>query len=764
MKKALAVFLCVALALTSLVVAMAADPKITCTVSDTDITMGETFTVTVSISDYEAIRSGAIALNFDQSALQFVEGEWLIGAGIESFDPDNLNGIFMFFPAEPHDINGDIFRFTLRALADASSAGEFNITVTPQLINGDGNNAAEGSSAIASVQISCAEHEYGDLIPEVPAKCGTAGKKAYYECSVCHKLFDETKTEVSAEQLVIPALTHVAEEGWHSDGDNHWKLCINDSCGQVIDGTTTSHSFEWVVDTPATEDAPGVRHEECTVCEYTRNENTEIPQLPHVHTGITHHEAVAANCHETGTVEYWTCSSDKCAGKYYGDADCSTELASITTPIDPDNHAGGTEVRNAVEATCSENGYTGDTYCLGCGEKIADGTVIPATGKHVDDNGEWESNDTDHWHTCGVCGTTFDKAAHEGGEANCHEKAVCEVCGSAYGELNPDNHTGGTEIRGAVEATCNADGYTGDTYCLGCGEKITTGTVIPATGKHVDDNDAWESDGTDHWHTCGVCGTTFDKAAHEGGEATCSDKAVCSVCGTEYGELDPDNHVNTEIRNAVAATEEAEGYTGDTYCLDCGKKTAEGTVVPKLDHTHEMVKTEAKAATCEEDGNIEYYTCSKCGKKYNDAAGTRELTEEEILVKASGHSYGTDWESDKENHWHACACGERTDVAAHSFGDWTIAQEATETTDGSRERECNVCGYTQTEVILATGPDEKPDENEPGGTDDSSDEDDAKVPPTGENNAVLLFLALLSVSGCGLIITATAKKKCKTNK
>ena len=177
-----------------------------------------------------------------------------------------------------------------------------------------------------------------------------------------------------------------------------------------------------------------------------------------------------------------------------------------------------------------------------------------------------------------------------------------------------------------------------------------------------------------------------------------------------------------------------------------------------------MVKTEAKAATCEEDGNIEYYTCSKCGKKYNDAAGTRELTEAEILVKATGHSYGTDWEFDKENHWHACACGDRTDVAAHSFGGWTVAQEATETADGSRERECTVCGYTQTEVIPATGPDEKPDENEPGWTDDPSDEDDAEVPPTGENNAALLFLALLSVSGCGLIITATAKKKCRTNK
>ncbi len=661
MKKILALLLCVALAVTSLVTVSAADPKFECTVSDTDVEMGDTFTVTVSISGYEPIKGGSLLFSLDTEMFNVISGEWLLPYPVYNFDSTNLTATILI-GMNAQDINGDIFRLTLQAKEDAGKVGKMDIQVTPNLTNSDNENAAEGVSSTVSVTVSCAEHQYGDLIPEVPAECGTAGKKAYYECSVCHKLFDETKTEVSAEQLVIPALTHVAEEGWHSDGDNHWKLCINDGCGQVIDGTTASHSFEWVVDTPATEDAPGVQHEECIVCGYARNENTEIPQLPHVHTGITHHEAVAANCHETGTVEYWTCSSDKCAGKYYGDADCSTELASITTPIDPDNHAGGTEVRNAVEATCSENGYTGDTYCLGCGEKIADGTVIPATGKHVDDN------------------------------------------------------------------------------------------------------DAWESDGTDHWHTCGVCGTTFDKAAHEGGEATCSDKAVCSVCGTEYGELDPDNHVNTEIRNAVAATEEAEGYTGDTYCLDCGKKTAEGTVVPKLDHTHEMVKTEAKAATCEEDGNIEYYTCSKCGKKYNDAAGTRELTEEEILVKASGHSYGTDWESDKENHWHACACGERTDVAAHSFGDWTIAQEATETTDGSRERECNVCGYTQTEVILATGPDEKPDENEPGGTDDSSDEDDAKVPPTGENNAVLLFLALLSVSGCGLIITATAKKKCKTNK
>ncbi len=647
MKKVLAFLLCVALAVTSFVTAFAAEPKIVCTASEGDVKMGDTFTVTISLSDYEPIKAAGILFVVDQSVLEVISGEWLVSnPALSDFNPTYLTATFAYSSAQ--DINGDIFRLTLKAKSDLSWVGETDIQIQPQLMNQDNEDVATETSVTTTVTVSCAEHEYGNLIPAVPAKCGTAGKKAYYECSVCHKLFDENRTETTEAELVIPALTHVAEEGWRSDGDNHWKVCVNDGCGQVIDGTTASHSFEWVVDTPATEDAPGVRHEECTVCEYTRNENSEIPQLPHVHTGITHHEAVAANCHETGTVEYWTCSSDKCAGKYYGDAECSTELASITTPIAPDNHAGGTEIRNAVEATCGENGYTGDTHCLGCGEKLADGTTIPATGKHTDDDGEWES------------------------------------------------------------------------------------------------------DGADHWHICGDCGTTFDKAAHEGGEATCSAKAVCETCGAEYGALDPDNHVNTEIRDAVAATEESEGYTGDTWCLDCETMIAEGTVISKLDHTHEMVKTEAKAATHEEDGNIEYYTCSKCGKKYNDEMGTRELTDEEIVFKATGHNYGDDWKTDEINHWHECDCGEQTDIAAHIFGDWTVTQEATETADGNRERKCTICGYMQSEVINAAG--ESPDDNETGETD---------TPQTGDNTNIIIWMVMMITGGCGVIITMTVRKKYK---
>ncbi len=680
MKKALALLLCVALAVTSLVTAFAAEPTFECTVSDTDVEMGDTFTVTVSISGYEPIRGGALRFFLNEDVFEVISGEWLIqNTTLAQFDPNFLTATFASLNFQAQDINGDIFLLTLQAKEDMSSVGSMDIRVEPQLTNADNENVAEGVSDTVSVAISCAEHQYGDLVPEIPAKCGVEGRKAYYECSVCHKLFDENRNEITEAELVIPALTHVAEAGWHSDRENHWKICVNDGCGQVIDGTTASHNFEWVVDTPATEDAPGVQHEECAVCGYTRNENTEIPQLPHVHTGITHHEAVEATCHSTGTVEYWTCSSDKCAGKYYGNAECTTELASITTPVNPDNHAGGTEVRNAVEATCSENGYTGDTYCLGCGEKIADGTLISATGNHTDDNGQWES------------------------------------------------------------------------------------------------------DGADHWHTCGACGTTFDQAAHEGGEATCSAKAACETCGTEYGELDPDNHVNTEIRGAVAATEESEGYTGDTWCLDCETMIAEGTVVPKLDHTHDMVKTEAKPATHEEDGNIEYYTCSKCGKLYRDSEGALEITLADTVVKATGHTFSEEYQSDENEHWKECDCGERTDVAAHSFGDWTVTKEATETADGSRERECSVCGYTQTEVIPATGSSEEPENPSsqqddtsseapnmtlPGQNDESSQagkpssaQGDSQSPQTGDTSNMMVWLLLAASCGGVLTVFAVTKKR-----
>ena len=94
--------------------------------------------------------------------------------------------------------------------------------------------------------------------------------------------------------------------------------------------------------------------------------------------------------------------------------------------------------------------------------------------------GEWTSNGNGtHTRTCSNNSSHTETGNCSGGTATCTEKAVCEICNAAYGELNASNHTGGTEVRGRVEATTSADGYTGDTCCKGCNTKIATGESIP---------------------------------------------------------------------------------------------------------------------------------------------------------------------------------------------------------------------------------------------------------------------------------------------
>lgn len=122
--------------------------------------------------------------------------------------------------------------------------------------------------------------------------------------------------------------------------------------------------------------------------------------------------------------------------------------------LDPNNHDGGTEVKNAKAATCTEKGYTGDTYCKDCNALLSSGTVIPAAG-------------------------------HTGGTATCKDLAECKVCHKPYGEKDAANHAGGTEVRGKKDATCTAAGYTGDTYCKGCEALLSSGTAIPAAGEHT---------------------------------------------------------------------------------------------------------------------------------------------------------------------------------------------------------------------------------------------------------------------------------------
>ena len=169
-----------------------------------------------------------------------------------------------------------------------------------------------------------------------------------------------------------------------------------------------------------------------------------------------------------------------------------------------------TEIRNAKDATCTEDGYTGDTYCKDCGETIGTGTPIPAKG-HSWNEGKITTAPTCEnagvkTYTCTVCNATKTEAIDATGHApvavaeqpaTCTEAGhtagvKCSVCGATISGIEVIPATGHKPvIRNAVEATLTTPGYTGDTYCSVCNEPLKQGKKIPKTGAHI----TWVIDG-----------------------------------------------------------------------------------------------------------------------------------------------------------------------------------------------------------------------------------------------------------------------------
>ena len=121
------------------------------------------------------------------------------------------------------------------------------------------------------------------------------------------------------------------------------------------------------------------------------------------------------------------------------------------------------------------------------------------------------------------------------------------------------------------------------------------------------------------------------------------------------------------------------------------------------------------------------------------------------------HNHGADWKSDADNHWHECPCGDRKDTAAHSFK-WVIDKEATATTRGSKHEECTVCGYKKAAVeIPATGSAAKP-------SDQPDNLGNTTSPKTGDSSNLVLWSALLFISGGAGIGTTVVSRKKKYNR
>ena len=199
-----------------------------------------------------------------------------------------------------------------------------------------------------------------------------------------------------------------------------------------------------------------------------------------IHSHTTVHEAVASNCLTHGHAEYVTC--DECGKVISGSAE---EL-----PLADHNYGNLIAKVNPIHTSIKlENGVEAHYECSVCGklfnenkvEVTKEDLIIPAEHNYGE---SWESDDDNHWKQC-ECGSRIEQESHKGGEATCVSKAICEVCGKEYGELDPTNHKH-TEIRNAFAATTETEGYTGDVYCIDCGRLIEKGKVIPVIGSDID--------------------------------------------------------------------------------------------------------------------------------------------------------------------------------------------------------------------------------------------------------------------------------------
>ena len=281
-----------------------------------------------------------------------------------------------------------------------------------------------------------------------------------------------------------------------------------------------------------------------------------------------------------------------------------------------------TEIRNKKEATCKETGYSGDTWCKDCGKKILSGQTIAKTENH-----SWDAGKVTTKATC-----------TEEGE----KTFTCSICGDKKTEKVSATGHQHTEIRNKKEATCKETGYSGDTWCKDCGKKILSGQAIAKTEDH-----SWNQGEITKEPTC-----------KEEGEKT----FTCSICGnTKTEKVSTTDHQHMEIRNQKNPTCKEAGYSGDTYCADCGVKISSGKTIAKTkNHNWDggVITTEP---TCTERGE-KTFTCTICGN-----TNTKK-------VNATGHSYGA----------------------------YKVVKEPTNKRKGLKSKTCSVCGKIVYEAMPKT--------------------------------------------------------------
>ena len=411
-------------------------------------------------------------------------------------------------------------------------------------------------------------------------------------------------------------------------GDTYCSVCNKKlSSGKTI--AKTSHTWVKQDNIPATCEKGELEVEKCSVCGDTKE--TEIS------------DPLGHDYGEWVVIKKSTCTKYGLNKRYC--KRCND--FEVDTP-EPTGHQ-HTKIIDQKPATCEEKGYTGDVYCEDCRVIIQDGKEIAATG-HDWDDGKITKEPTQtatgiKTYTCKTCKKTKEETipmlkGHHWDQGTITKQPTCteqgektykctdEDCNETYTESIPATGHKNTKVLNQKNATCESEGYTGDTYCDDCKQIIKAGKTISPTGH------TWNDGMVKKAATC---------------ESEGIEVYICKTCKkTKEETIAPTGHTKTEIRDKKIAMCKEEGYTGDTYCVTCGKKLAVGKMIAKTDHDWTITEI---PATCEQDG-VRIYTCDICHTTKSEP------------IKAIGHSYGA----------------------------WTTTKEATVSSKAEHKRICSTCG------------------------------------------------------------------------
>lgn len=342
-------------------------------------------------------------------------------------------------------------------------------------------------------------------------------------------------------------------------------------------------------------------------------------------TTITYGDALSASS-LSGTAQYSVDNNTTVDGSFawkdgsakptVADSD-TTAYAVIFTPVDGANY-------NTVETTATltvnkaQNAPNMPGSTMNVSNKYTKVGDVP-----LPDGWEWQ--DTDKETALEVDTPVTATAVYTGADKGNYENETVSISVTR----NACDHVAGNILytgEGEKAPTCTESGL-GHKECTKCNTVMESGIVVNALG-------------------------------HTGGTATCKDKAVCTRCNQPYGSTNGSKHGNTEVRGYRAATCTSGGYTGDTYCKDCGTKLSSGTSTGATEHDYAGVVT--KEATCTQSG-IRTYTCS-CGDSYTET------------ISESNHNYSS-----------------------------KVTTQPTADQEGVMTYTCSICGHTYTDSIAKTG-------------------------------------------------------------